>query len=339
MSRILIVGAGFSGAVIARELAEAGHIVDVIDKRQHIGGNAFDYVNDKGIRIHKYGPHLFHTNNKEVVDWLSQFTEWVPYKHKVKALLSDGRYVTLPVNKETKEIVGEENIVDIFIRPYTKKMWAMDIEDLDPSVLLRVPVRDDDNEYYFPNDEYQMMPKHGYTNIFHNIFNHDNILVKTGVEFRKEMEKGYDFIFNSMPIDQYFNYEFGHLPYRSIKFHHVDVPAPRILPTGTVNFTHNGPYTRMTEWKNFPEHGDNDEWTTLTYEEPCNYQENQMERYYPVKDKDGNNRSRYKLYKSLIPNNMEFIGRCGQYVYIDMHQAIASALAVSKRYLYNTAEV
>lgn len=338
MSKILVVGAGFSGAVVARELAEAGHIVDVIDKREHIGGNAFDYVNEHGIRVHKYGPHLFHTNNKDVVDWLSKFTEWIPYKHKVKALLKDGRYVTLPVNKETKDIVGEENVVDIFIRPYTKKMWGMTIEELDPSILLRVPVRDDMNELYFPNDEYQMMPKHGYTNIFHNIFNHDNIKVETGVEFRKEMEENYDFIFNSMPIDQYFNYVYGHLPYRSIKFHHVDIPAPKVLPTATVNFTHDGPYTRMTEWKNLPNHGENDQYTTLTYEEPCDYQDNEMERYYPVKDKDGNNRNRYNLYKSLIPKNMEFIGRCGLYVYVDMHMAIASSLAAVKRYLYNNKE-
>ena len=113
MKSILIVGAGFSGAVIARELAEAGHRVTIIDQRNHIGGNAYDYDHE-GIRIHKYGPHLFHTNNKEVVDWLSKFTEWVDYKHKVKAQLDDGTYVTLPVNRETKEIVGEENILDTF---------------------------------------------------------------------------------------------------------------------------------------------------------------------------------------------------------------------------------
>ena len=129
--RILVVGAGFSGAVIARQCAAAGHLVKVIDKRDHIGGNAYDYTDSNGIRIHKYGPHLFHTNNEKVVQWLSQFTEWVPYQHKVKAQLNDGTYVTLPVNKATKETVGEENVLDIFFRPYTKKMWGKSLDELD----------------------------------------------------------------------------------------------------------------------------------------------------------------------------------------------------------------
>ena len=130
----------------------------------------------------------------------------MPYFHKVKAILKDGRYVTLPVNKETKEIVGEENVIDTFIRPYTKKMWDKDIEELDPSILQRVPIRDDMNELYFPNDEFQMMPKHGYTSIFENIFDHNNINVEVDFEYDKLMNENYDFVFNSMPIDQYFDY-------------------------------------------------------------------------------------------------------------------------------------
>ena len=333
MSKILVVGAGMSGAVIARELAEAGHKITVIDKRDHVGGNCFDYVNEHGIRVHKYGPHIFHTNNKEVVDWLGRFTEWVPYQHKVKALLKDGRYVTLPVNKETKEIVGEENVIDTFIRPYTKKMWDKDIEELDPSILQRVPIRDDMNELYFPNDEYQFMPKDGYTVMFENILIHENITVNLGVNYDKDLNEEFDFIFNSMPIDQYFGYCHGELPYRSIKFHDVVVPCPRLLPVPCVNFTHSGPYTRMTEWKNFPNHGENDEVTVITYEEPCDYKDNDFERYYPVKDLNGQNRDIYRLYRDMTPPNMEFIGRCGMYVYIDMHQAVASSLATAKRYL------
>jgi UDP-galactopyranose mutase len=333
MSNILIVGAGFSGAVIARELAEVGHIVTVIDKRDHIGGNAYDFENEYGIRVHKYGPHLFHTNNKDVVDWLSKFTEWLPYKHKVKAILNDGRYVTLPVNKETKEIVGEENVVDIFIRPYTKKMWDKDIEELDPTILQRVPIRDDYNEYYFPNDEYQLMPKDGYTKIFERIFDHENINVNVNTNFDKSIENEYDFIFNSMPIDQYFDFCHGELPYRSIKFHHVNIPAPKLLPTATVNFTHDGPYTRMTEWKNIPGHGINNCMTTITYEEPCDYTDNNMERYYPVKDLENKNRDIYRMYREMVPKNMEFIGRTGLYAYLDMHMAIASSLATSKRFI------
>lgn len=332
--RILIVGAGFSGAVIARECAAAGHLVKVIDKRDHIGGNAYDYIDSNGIRIHKYGPHLFHTNNEKVVQWLSQFTEWVPYQHKVKAQLNDGTYVTLPVNKETKEIVGEDNVLDIFFRPYTKKMWGKSLDELDPSIINRVPIRDDDNELYFPNDEYQMMPKKGYTEIFHNIFNHSNIEVELNVDFDKSMEEEYDYIFNSMPIDMYFDYDYGELPYRSIKFHNVTLQQPRVLPTATVNFTHDGPYTRVTEWKNIPCHGSNDYTTVLTYEQPCDYKDNDYERYYPVKDLEGTNRETYKKYKDRVDEDkMTFIGRCGMYVYVDMHQAISSALATARRFL------
>jgi len=332
--RILVVGAGFSGAVIARECAAAGHLVKVIATRDHVGGNAYDYVDENGIRIHKYGPHLFHTNNEKVVQWLSQFTEWVPYQHKVKAQLNDGRYVTLPVNKETKEIVGEENVLDIFFRPYTKKMWGKTLDELDPSIINRVPIRDDDNELYFPNDEYQMMPKKGYTEIFNNIFSHSNIEVSLNTEFDNSMEDEYDYVFNSMPIDMYYNYDYGELPYRSIKFHNVTLQQPKVLPTGTVNFTHDGPYTRVTEWKNIPAHGENDYTTVLTYEEPCDYKDNNYERYYPVKDLEGKNRETYKKYKERVnEDKMTFIGRCGMYVYVDMHQAISSALATARRFL------
>ena len=331
--KILVVGAGFSGAVIAHQLANAGHDITVIDERDHIGGNAYDYTNDKGIRIHKYGPHLFHTNNKKVFDWITQFDEWVPYKHKVKAQLEDGRYVTLPVNRETKEIVGEENIISTFFAPYTYKMWGKTIEELDPSIINRIPMRDDDNEYYFPNDQYQVLPKNGYTRIFELILDKKNITVNVSQRFERKMEKEFDHVFNSMPIDDYFHYAYGTLPYRSIKFHHVDLPLVKALPTGTVNFTHDGPYTRVTEWKNLPEHGINNQYTTLTYEEPCDYMVNDFERYYPVKDVKGENRKKYQQYKKLIRSNMTFIGRCGMYVYIDMHQAISSALYTAKKFL------
>jgi UDP-galactopyranose mutase len=189
------------------------------------------------------------------------------------------------------------------------------------------------NELYFPNDQYQMMPKHGYTAIFESIFDHPNIDVKLGVEYDKDSNTLFDFIFNSMPIDQYFDYVHGELPYRSIKFHHVDLPSPSVLPVPCVNFTHSGPYTRMTEWKNFPNHGENDQMTTLTYEEPCDYKDNNFERYYPVKDLEGKNRDIYKMYREMTPQNMEFIGRCGMYVYVDMHMAISSSLATAKSYM------
>jgi UDP-galactopyranose mutase len=333
MKNILIIGCGFSGSVIARELAEHGYNVTIIDKRNHIAGNCYDYVNEHGILIHKYGPHAFHTNNKEVMDWLLKFGEWYDFKLKIKAQLSNGRYVTLPVNKETKEIVGEENLIETFVRPYTEKMWGVSLEEVDPNIIQRVPFRDDMNELYFPNDKYQMMPMGGYTKLFQNILNHKNITVKLNVNFDKSFEKEYDYIFNSMPIDEYFDFCYGELPYRSLKFHTVSLPINKVLPSHTVNFTNREPYTRMVEYKNWDNHGTNQNYTTLVYEEPCDYKQNNMERYYPVKDLDGKNRELYNEYKDLVKDNMQFIGRCGQYVYFDMHQAISSALATSKKFL------
>ena len=330
--KILVVGAGFSGSVIAHELAKLGFFVDVIDERDHIAGNAYDYENEHGIRIHKYGPHIFHTNNKKVYEWVTQFSEWVEYKRKVKAQLSNGEYVTLPVNRETKNKVGKENIIDIFYRPYTKKMWDKELEELDPNILKRVPIRDDDNEYYFPDALYNVMPKYGYTEVFKDILNHENIKVSLNTPFTKDMETDYSHVFNSMAIDCYYDYEFGHLPYRSLKFHHVSLPMTKVLPTSVVNFTHDGKYTRMTEWKQFPNHGTSDKWTTLTYEEPCDYKENDFKRFYPVKDINGENRNLYNRYKAIENTKTTFIGRCGMYVYIDMDQAINSSLAIVEKF-------
>ena len=333
MSNLLVVGAGLFGSVVARELAQAGYKVHVIDKRDHIAGNCFDYIDENGIRVHKYGPHLFHTNNKTVFEWLSKYTEWVPYQHRVKAQLDDGRFVTLPVNKETTEIVGKDNIIDVFFRPYTKKMWGKEIEELNPDIINRVPIRDDLNDLYFPNDAFQAMPKEGYTKMIENILDHPNITIQLNKSFDKNMEDQWDHIFNSMPIDEYFNYCFGELPYRSIKFHHVNLPMTKVLPSTTVNFTHSGPYTRVTEWKQIPEHGENHQMTTLTYEEPCDYRDNNMERYYPIKDVDGENQKAYQRYKEMTPDNMTFIGRTGLYVYLDMHQVVSSALFTVRSYL------
>ncbi|WP_317931743.1 UDP-galactopyranose mutase [Halioxenophilus sp. WMMB6] len=331
--KILVVGAGFSGAVVARTLAEANLRVEVIDKRDHIAGNAYDYWHESGIRVHKYGPHIFHTNNQRVVEWLSRFTEWVPYQHKVKAILDDGQYVTMPPNRETAEIVGRENIVDILFKPYTQKMWGLNVEEIDAQVLSRVPIRDDDNELYFPNDSFQALPKAGYTALIQNILAHPNITVSLNTAFDKSMEANYQKVFNSMPIDEYYDFCFGELPYRSIKFTNQLIHSPRLFPVPTVNFTNDGSYTRVTEWKLYPGHGESRYQTLLTYEEPCDYKENNMERFYPVKDKLGENARLYKQYKEIKNEKVEFIGRCGQYVYIDMHQAVSSSRVVADKYL------
>jgi len=334
--RILIVGAGFSGAVTARELADRGFHVDVIDRRDHIGGNAWDYENSHGIRIHKYGPHLFHTNNEKVFDWLSRFTEWVPYTHRVKAMLSDGRLVTFPANRETRDIVGEDRLYETFIRPYSQKMWGMPMESLDPKVIRRVPFRDDLNDCYFPNDRFQCLPRYGYSSLFRNMLDHGKIKISLGVSFTRDMEKEYIHVFNSMSIDEYYGYVHGALPYRSIRFHHVDLPLPRLFDVSTVNFTHDGPYTRLTEWKNLPCHGTNECFTTLTYEEPCDCRDNEMERYYPVLKADGSSRRLYEQYRRIRNEKVTFMGRLGQYAYLDMHQCISSSLAIAEDFIKNS---
>jgi UDP-galactopyranose mutase len=331
---VLVVGAGFAGATIARELADAGISVRVIDRRSHLAGNAHDYRDKHGIWIHSYGPHIFHTSNMAVVDWLSRFTDWMEYKHRVKAMLGDGCLVTLPVNRETVARVGLENIVDTFIRPYSEKMWGLPLEELDPDILSRVPIRSDNNEYYFPNDAFQAMPTEGYTELIKRMLTHQFIEVQLETEFSPGCEKEFIHIFNSMPIDEYFNCSLGPLPYRSIKFHHVELPIPKLFPVPVVNFTHKLPYTRVTEWKNFPGNT-NPAATVLTYEEPCSYLDNKNERYYPVKDISGVNRHLFKQYLSMTPKNMTFIGRCGLYAYLDMHQAVSSSLAVARTFIQN----
>lgn len=333
MKRILVVGAGLSGSAVARSLADAGEVVDVIDRRAHVAGNAYDFVGEQGIRLHAYGPHLFHTSNREVVDFLSRFTDWLPYRHRVKAMLEDGRLVTLPVNAETARIVGPENIESTFYRPYTRKMWGVDPELLDQTVLARVRVRDDLNEDYFPDDAFQALPADGYTRMVERMLEHPGIRVRLSTPYASEMDARYDHVFNSMSIDEYFGFDLGMLPYRSIRFETHVLPVPRIFPVATVNFTHAEPYTRVTEWKNLPGHGDHPSHTVLTFETPCDFTENGFERHYPVKDRDRRNRELYRRYEARVPGQMTFIGRCGLYAYLDMHQAVSSALASARGFL------
>ena len=323
-SNILVVGTGFSGSVIARELADKGYNVTIIDRRSHIGGNCFDEMVN-GVRVHKYGPHLFHTNNAKVVDWLSKFTEWVEYKHKVKAYFN-GEFLTLPPNQHTQNVLGDR-LFDVIYAPYTLKMWGT--LSIDSKVLDRVKVRDDDNELYFPNDLYQYLPKDGYTKVFENILDHSNITVQLNTVYNKDLESQYGRVFNSMAIDEYYDYCYGELPYRSIKFHHTDTIDFK-MPTAVVNFTDNSKFTRVTNWSMLPSHGSGE---LYTLEEPCDYKENNYERYYPVKDIDNINKVVYNKYKSIHNNKVTFIGRCGLYTYLDMDMAIASSLSIANQFL------
>ena len=370
--RVLIIGAGFAGAVHARTLADAGWEVEMIDRRPHIGGNAYDEVDEAGVRVHRYGPHLFHTNNEAVVEWLRRFGRFVDYAHKVEALVDGARFVPLPVNRRTIEAVFDveladadaaarflrevavpiespanaaehlnsqigQRLTDLFFRPYTRKMWAMDLEEMSAAVVQRIPIRTDDEDRYFPNDRFQMLPERGYTAVFENILDHARIDVRLSTEFERSMPGGYAHCFNSMPIDEYYDNRFGPLPYRSIRFHHERRPDGSAFgQSATINFTDDGPITRETDWSRLPGHRVTPSAVkTVTREEPCDYRDNDLERYYPVKTSDGRYDAVYRQYKALADEEggMTFIGRCGTYQYLDMHQVINQSLASAERFV------
>ena len=372
MQNILIVGAGFAGAVYARELAENGYNVDVIDRRDHIAGNAYDERTTNGILVHKYGPHLFHTNNEKVYVWLSKFTEWYHYTHKVIALYQNKR-CPLPINRETinhvfnlnltnrlealsfietlrtkipnaknaKEVLHNKigvKLTEIFFEPYTEKMWGMSLTEMEASIVERLNFDLKEEGQYFPNDKYQVMPLNGYTALFQNIFNHPNIRVSLNTIYRKEMSSGYHHTFNSMPIDEYYDFAHGELPYRSIKF--TTENGLYTESYTTVNFTDTAKYTRATYWNNLNQNPSLDNNTIRTLEEPCNYKDNNFERYYPVKDIAGDHKKTFLKYLDMAneQDNITFIGRCGTYQYLDMHQVINQSLqGVSKYIGKNTA--
>lgn len=372
---ILIVGAGFAGATFARVLAEAGYAIHLIDRRAHIGGNAYDAVDARGVRIHRYGPHLLHTSSDTVIAWLSRFTDWVPYQHRVRARLGDGRHVPLPINRETIETVFDRRfgsdgevaaflasvavareaprnaaeflharigvvLTDLFFRPYTKKMWDLDLEALHASVVRRIPLRCDDEDRYFPAERHQVLPADGYTALFERMLDHPGITVALSTPFSRGMEAGYRHCFNSMPIDEYFGFALGELPYRSIRFHHRAAAASRVPAWAVTNFTDQGKYTREAHWAALPGHvvaGGAE--TTFTLEEPCDYRENAFERYYPVKTADAWPEALYEKYRAMAGglDGVDFIGRCGTYRYLDMDQVVNQSLQHAHEWLSRNA--
>ena len=361
-NKILIVGAGFAGAVHARELAEANYKVTIIDKRNHIAGNCYDYIDQSGIRIHQYGPHLFHTSNKNVFDYLSKFTDWVNYEHKVVVRLPDQSFVPLPINIETinkvfdQSLINEddvkkfldkksiknmnivnaedwlysklgEQLTNLFYRPYTKKMWGLDLKEISHSIVKRIKFSFSKEKRYFPNDTIQCLPDKGYTSLFENIYDHENIKLNLSTSFDSTMLKDFDFCFNSMPIDEFYDYCFGHLPYRSVKFTHDILNTDLSSGHVTINYSDSSIYTRETWWHNIANHHIKKKNLFIrTKEEPCGYEDNNYERYYPVKTHDDKYGKTYKRYKKLSENKIDFIGRCGTYQYLDMHQVINQSI-------------
>ena len=355
----LIVGAGFAGSVLAERLANGlGHRVLVIDRRTHIGGNAFDYYDRSGVLVHRYGPHIFHTNARSVFDYLSAFTEWRSYEHRVLADV-DGRLFPIPINIDTvnrlygldlsadtiaawfanqAEVVDKistsEDVVvsrvgrdlyEKFFRTYTRKQWGLDPSELDSSVTARIPVRHDRDDRYF-TDAYQFMPRDGYTRMFERLLSSPRIDVMLG--------RNYEEIKNSIPhrrkvftgcIDEYFQYRFGRLPYRSLEFEHVTLDQPHFQPVGTVNYPQTQKYTRITEYKHLT--GQVHPQTSISYEYPSAV----GDPYYPIPRAE--NADLYRRYEALARSEpgTYFVGRLATYRYYNMDQVVGQALATYRR--------
>lgn len=359
MFDFLIVGAGFAGAVLAERLAsKANKKVLVMDKRNHIGGNAYDHYDDNGLLVHRYGPHIFHTNSREVFDYLGQFTEWRPYEHRVLASV-DGMMVPIPINLDTintlyglnlcssqveeflrskaekpERIRTSEDVVvskvgrelyEKFFRGYTRKQWDLDPSELDASVTARIPTRNNRDNRYF-TDTYQAMPLHGYTRMFERMLDHPNIKVMLNTDY-KDVEDiiPYRKMIYTGPVDYYFDYCFGKLPYRSIEFRFETHDMEVFQPTGTVNYPNEQAYTRITEFKYLTgqKHGK----TSVVYE----YPKAEGDPYYPVPRPE--NAELYKKYQVLAAElkNVYFVGRLATYKYYNMDQVVAQSLTLFKK--------
>lgn len=356
----LIVGAGFAGSVLAERLAGGlGKRVLLVDRREHIGGNAYDHFDDAGVMVHRYGPHIFHTNAERIVQYLSKFTEWRPYEHRVLAQVSE-HLVPIPINLTTlntlyglnmtepqaaeflagraqpvETIRTSEDVVinqvgrelyEMFFRGYTRKQWGLDPSDLDKSVTSRVPTRTNSDDRYF-GDTYQMMPLDGYTRMFERMLEHPNIDILLSTDFTEVRDQvSYNHLVYSGPVDEYYDYCFGKLPYRSLKFQHETLNQAQFQPVSVVNYPDEAvPYTRITEYKHLT--GQTHPLTSISYEFPCA----DGDPYYPVPRPE--NAELYKRYKALADTtpNVTFLGRLGTYKYYNMDQVVGQALALYQR--------
>jgi UDP-galactopyranose mutase len=358
---VLVVGAGFAGAVMAERLArDGGKRVLVVDRRPHIAGNAFDRLDEAGILMHQYGPHIFHTNSRDVFDYLSGFTEWREYEHRVLADV-DGKLVPMPINRTTLNAlydldlktdedveafladraepidpirtsadvvmseVGRE-LYETFFQGYTRKQWGMDPSELDKSVTARVPTRTNVDDRYF-TDTFQAMPLNGYTQMFERMLDHPNIDVLLGVEYSQVREAyPHDHLVFTGPIDEYFGYRYGKLPYRSLCFRHETLSQSSLQPVGVVNYPHESvPYTRITEYKHLT--GQASDKTSITYEYPSD----DGDPYYPIPRDE--NQVLYKRYEALAIKEagVSFVGRLATYRYYNMDQVVGQALATYRR--------
>ncbi len=357
----LVVGAGFAGAVLAERLAaDSGQRVLVIDRRPHVAGNAYDEHDAAGVLIHRYGPHIFHTNSAEVFDYLSRFTAWRPYEHRVLAEVR-GQLVPIPINRTTinalyglqlstddeaaaflasrAEPVGvvrtSEDVVvsavgrelyETFFRGYTRKQWGLDPSELDKAVTARVPTRTNTDDRYFA-DRFQAMPAEGYTKMFEAMLGHPNIEVKLGVEYADVIDRvDCDHIVFTGPIDEFFEFRFGKLPYRSLQFRHETRDVAQFQPVAVVNYPDEAvPQTRITEYKHLT--GQVHAKTSITYEFPSA----EGDPYYPIPRPE--NQALFKRYEALADaeDDVTFVGRLATYRYYNMDQVVGQALATYRR--------
>jgi len=358
--KILIIGAGFAGAVVARELAEAGHKVLVMDRRKHIAGNAYDVKDEHGILIHQYGPHIFHTNSERIFNYLSKFTEWHPYEHRVRGVVNGQEY-PFPINRDTlnqlydldlteeqaaeyfekvrepkEKVLTSEDVVlnsvgrdlyEKFFLNYTKKQWGLDPSELKAGVAARIPTRTNTDDRYF-TDTYQAMPLHGYTAMFENMLNHPNITVKLSTDYKDLLAQGveYDHLIYTGCIDEFYDYKFGKLPYRSLRFEHQHLEnTEQYQSVGTINYPNDFEFTRITEFKHLT--GQQHPATSIVREYPTA----EGDPYYPIPRDE--NEALFKKYKSLADceKNVTFVGRLAEYRYYNMDQVVGAALnAVDK---------
>jgi len=355
----IVVGAGFAGSVLAERLAtKRDDRVLLIDRRPHIGGNAYDKLDAAGILIHQYGPHIFHTNSQLVFDYLSRFTDWRPYEHRVLAAV-DGMQVPIPINLTTvnklyglslspaemegwlaaraetvERIKTAEDVVvatvgrelyEKFFRGYTRKQWGIDPSELDKSVTARVPMRTNEDDRYF-GDTYQFMPAGGYTKMFEKMLNHPNIEVMLECDYREVRDTiSHKRVIYTGPVDEFFDFRYGKLPYRSLRFEHVTVNEEWHQPVGVVNYPQSEDYTRVTEYKHLT--GQRHHRTSLTYEYPCG----EGDPYYPIPQPAS--AELYKRYEKLADKqaNAWFVGRLATYRYYNMDQVVGQALATFRR--------
>jgi len=359
----LIVGAGFAGSVLAERLAsQHGARILLIDRRPHVGGNAYDEPNEAGILYHKYGPHIFHTNSQQVVEYLSQFTKWRPYEHKVLAYVR-GQQVPIPINRTTLNLLFDANLetdeqaadylasraepvddietsedvvinavgrelYELFFRGYTRKQWGLDPSELDKQVTSRIPTRTNTDDRYF-GDSFQAMPLDGYTAMFERMLDNPLIERRLGTDFRNLKDRAHeiaDHIIYTGPIDEYFDFRFGKLPYRSLKFDHQTLEQEQFQPVAVVNYPcEEVPFTRISEYKHLT--GQQSPVTTVTYEYPAA----EGDPYYPIPRPE--NQELFKRYEALADatGGVTFVGRLATYRYYNMDQIVGQALATFRR--------